>query len=110
MIKGTLYHAKAHPDLQKTRPTFAFVPDYTMENGIFNLSIYSGKRWQTINAGANENAIGSHIFPDLEKPISLKEESSEISQFLKKLDIYAHKHRGPTTGPRRPGRDPELEA
>lgn len=60
---GQIYQAKGHPDFQRARPLYCFVPHGQ------NPDSYMDSRWPSINAGANPNAIGSHVFPDVKRPV-----------------------------------------
>lgn len=99
--KGKIYHAHAHGDLQKTRPLFAFVPDSLIKgDGALDKAQYVTKRWATINAGANIDAVGSHVFPDLKRPAT----ETESKDFLAALARLIHKSIGAPTPIRKPGR------
>jgi hypothetical protein len=86
---GTVFLASGHPDFTKLRPTFCFVPDEFFNSGEFDRSAYMASRWPSINCSANENAIGSHIFPDPEKPVDPKENSLVFRNFLSRLETIA---------------------
>jgi len=102
---GKIFHAKAQPDLGKTRPAFAFVPDSLISEGNLDARAYSAQRWDSINCAANAYAVGSHIFPDLTRPA----DPSECPEFLASLARYLHKHKGKPSPPKLPGKaEPEL--
>jgi hypothetical protein len=105
MIKGRIYRAYAQKDIQHTRPLYAFVPNDLIKNGKLDIPQYSSKRWDSINCGANKEAIGSHVFPDLAHPISQEElsKNQEISKFLERLKGLTQKSYGKPTSFRKPG-------
>jgi hypothetical protein len=85
--KGKLFHAQL--DRRLPHALFVFVPDKYLsetENGELLLlkNDYVKSGWAFRNAGANPDAIGSHIFPDLTKPIP-KPHTEAQQAFLKKL-------------------------
>lgn len=83
---GQIFHAQGHPDLLKVRLLYCFVPDG------MDLSAYAESRWPSVNAGANPNAIGSHVFPDLQNPVSNKN-CPTLKLFLTNLPKYIAKTR-----------------
>lgn len=105
MIKGKIYKAYAQKDIQQTRPLYAFVPNEMVKDGKLDLHAYSSKRWDSINCGANKEAIGSHIFPDLSSPITQSELKTNplISQFLYRIKKLTQKSYGKPTSFRKPG-------
>ena len=97
--KGKFFHSLAQNDLQVTRPLYAFVPEDLLKEGGIDRTEYVRKRWAAINAGANENAIGSHVFPDLARPAS----EEETRGFRKALAKHIHKSAGAASAIRKPG-------
>lgn len=97
--------AYAQKDVQQTRPLYAFVPNDIIKEGKLDIVAYSSKRWDSINCGANQEAIGSHLFPNLSKPIKQSEVISnpDINSFLKRLKKLTQKSFGQPSGFRKPG-------
>jgi hypothetical protein len=83
--RGTLYQAAAHPDFAKLRPCHCFVPEQFISGSGLLKTAYLASRWPGINCGANVNAIGSHILPDMNHPISPDCECPELAEFLRQL-------------------------
>lgn len=78
ITKGEIYFATGIE-----QNVFAFVPDYCITNGTCNPA-YLSDGWASLN---NTNQIiprGSHVWPDLAKPIT--ERNSLVEAFLKKFD------------------------
>ncbi len=86
---GHIHHAASHSALQKTRPTYAFLPDEFVVEGGFAKAQYLASRWPSINAGANPHAIGSHIIPDASKPVSPRSRCPILREFLIHLKTIA---------------------
>jgi hypothetical protein len=86
---GRIHHAAGHSALQKTRPTYAFLPDGFVVGGGFAKAQYLASRWPSINTSANPNAIGSHIIPDASKPVSPRSRCPVLREFLTHLKIIA---------------------
>ncbi len=86
---GRIHHAAGHSALQKTRPTYAFLPVGFMVEGGFTKALYLASRWPSINAGANPHALGSHIIPDASKPVSPHSRCPVLREFLTRLKIVA---------------------
>jgi len=106
MIKGKIFQAESEENLSQSRPMFAFVPSYLFKNNEFQAKEYSLRGWDSINCGANKNAVGSHIFPDLSKPISkhLYQNNEEVKEFLGNLQKLMHKHISRIKDFKKPGR------
>lgn len=86
---GRIHHAGGHPDLRKTRPIYSFVPEaYFSESG-FSKSRYLASRWPAINCSANPLAVGSHVIPDTEKPVSIRSRCPILAEFLRRLETIA---------------------
>lgn len=98
--KGRIFHAMAQPDLQRTRPLYAFVPEELLTPGSFDEEAYRAKRWATINAGANKDAVGSHVYPDLSRPAP----PGQTTEFRSELARHIHKSLGAPNPDRKPGR------
>ena len=99
--KGTFFQGSAHPDLQEVHPLYTFIPKTLLTNGHLDEKKYVQSHWAAINCAANsQKAIGSHLFPDLSKPI---EEKNIPKEFLEKLKTYLPKSLGPETHLRKPG-------
>jgi hypothetical protein len=111
MIKGQIFQAKAEKNISATRPMFAFVPEYLIENGKLNSKEYSLRGWDSINCGANKHAIGSHVFPDLTKPITEVPElkKPDFNDFLNSLKRLIQKQKSRLEDFKRPGK-PKKEA
>ncbi len=84
---------------------YAFVPNNLIIGGKLNLAEYSAKRWDSINCGANQEAIGSHVFPDISQPIKQKELESnpKLIDFYERLKKLSQKSYGKPTSFRKPG-------
>lgn len=59
---GRIFYSEGHPDFHQILPVYCFLPEDV------NPVSYLSSRWPSINASANPNAIGSHVFPDLNRP------------------------------------------
>lgn len=100
MNKGKIFHASAQEDLQQTRPLFAYVPDKLITaTGKLDSTNYRTQRWASINAGANKDAVGSHIFPDMNRPAT----DEETKEFKKQLQRYLQKALGAPSLDKKPG-------
>ena len=88
--KGRIHHGAAHSALQKTRPTYAFLPAEFITEGGFAKAKYLASRWPSINAGANPNAIGSHILPDATKPVSPRSKCPILAEYLTRVEVIAN--------------------
>jgi hypothetical protein len=86
---GRIHHASGNRHLQKTRPIFAFVPEELFVEKGFLRSRYLASRWPAINAGANPLALGSHVIPDPEKPVSIRNRCPILAEFLQRLEKIA---------------------
>lgn len=95
MTKGKIFEALAQEDIATIRPMLCFVPERLLENGKLQLDTYQKENWDSINAGANPLAVGSHVFPNLQKEIT--EENQETLAFLSRIKRLIHK----TTVPRK---------
>lgn len=82
---GQIYHAKGHPDFQRVRPLYCFVP-HGQSPGF-----YMDSRWPSINAGANPNSIGSHVLPDFNRPVSRNLRCPVLTAFLANIPRYIGK-------------------
>lgn len=82
---GTIYHAKGHPDFQRLRPLYCFVPDGQEP------AAYQASRWPSVNAGANPHAIGSHVLPNLTRPVLQYLACPVLAAFLANLPRYLGK-------------------
>ena len=83
--RGTLYQAAAHPDFAELRPCYCFVPEEFISGCGLRNAAYLASQWPGINCGANANAIGSHILPDMNHPISPDYECPHLTDFLRQL-------------------------
>lgn len=99
-MKGKVYYAQSQDDLKETRPVFAWVPDSLVQGGKLDTKAYQAQRWPTINCGANSNAIGSHILPDLAQ---IAPPSKETEAFKKALSQFFQKSMGNPSLDRLPG-------
>lgn len=98
---GNFFEVDAHPQLQINRPLFAFVPNSLIEKGGVNEKKYVESKWAAINCAANlQSSLGSHVFPDLLKPVDI---SKIPKSFLEGLNLYAHKSLGKNSPIRKPG-------
>jgi len=61
----------------------------------FSDSLYQAQRWDSINAGANRAAVGSHLFPDLSQPLDTGYWASLLIQ--KGADVIAYDLQPPQT-------------
>jgi len=86
---GRIYHAAGQPDLQKTRLIYAFVPFDCFDEAGFKRQHYLASRWPSINVGANPYAVGSHIIPDLARPVSRRSKCPVLAEFLTGLKTLA---------------------
>ncbi len=86
---GRIYHAAGLADLQQTRPTYAFVPLEHFSAKSFQKGRYLASTWPSINANANPNAIGSHILPDVAKPVSQRSKCAMLAEFITRLQSIA---------------------
>lgn len=86
---GGVYHAAQHPDLQQTRPCYCFIPESFFEETGFQKSRYLVSRWPSINCSANPLAVGSHVLPDLKKPVDLNSQCPILVNFLARLETIA---------------------
>lgn len=82
---GRIHHATAHPDLAKTRPTYAFVPEEFFGETGLDRCRYLASRWPSINCAANPLAIGSHVIPDPARPVSIRTRCPVLREFLDQL-------------------------
>lgn len=93
---GRIHHAAAHSALQKTRPTYAFLPEGFVAEGGFAKAQYLASRWPSINASANPHSIGSHVLPDASKPVSPRSRCPILREFLLRLKTIAAVKATPT--------------
>jgi hypothetical protein len=110
MVKGKIYLAQAEDNLSQSKPMFAFVPTYLFKNQEFQAKEYSLRGWDSINCGANKHAIGSHLFPDLSKPIakSFSHKTPEVQEFVSNLQKLMHKHISKLKEFKKPGKQLET--
>lgn len=86
---GRIHHAAGHPDLRKTRPVYSWIPEaYFSESG-FSKSRYLASRWPSINCSANPLAVGSHVIPDVENPVSIRSRCPILLEFVRRLETIA---------------------
>lgn len=86
---GRVHHSTGNRFLQKTRPTYCWIPEeFFGENG-FNKSRFLVSRWPSINCSANPLAVGSHVIPDLKKPVSPRSRCPILREFLTRLKVVA---------------------
>lgn len=86
---GRIHHAAGHPDLRKTRPVYAFIPEGFFDEGGFQKGRYLASRWPCINAGANPLAVGSHGIPDPEMPVEIRSRCQILAEFVRRLETLA---------------------
>lgn len=86
---GRIHHAAGHPDLAKTRPVYAFIPEGFFTEAGFQKSRYLSSRWPSSNCGANPHAVGSHVVPDEEKPADIRSRCPVLAEFLRRLETIA---------------------
>lgn len=86
---GRVHHAVQHPDLAKTRPAYAFVPEEFFGAGRLARGRYLVSLWPSINCSANPYGIGSHVLPDLGKPVALKSRCPVLREFLSRMETIA---------------------
>jgi hypothetical protein len=96
--QGKFYLGAGEPNLQQTRPLTVFVPNDLVINGKLDMPKFQAQRWHSINAGANKNAVGSHVFPDLTKEVE------PTADFLLALNQFLQKRIGKPSAPRKPGK------
>lgn len=82
---GTIYHGKGHPYFQIRRPLYCFVPHGQ------SLATHLDSRWLSVNAGANPNAIGSHVVPDVTRPVPQGWTCPVLTAFIANLPRYLGK-------------------
>ena len=87
--RGRIHHGAGHSALQKTRPTYAFVPEEFVTESGFARTRYLASRWPSINASANPLAIGSNVLPDATKPVSPRNRCPILREFLTRLESIA---------------------
>lgn len=85
---GRVHHA-GNPFLQKTRPTYCFVPEEFFHGRTIDFARYLASRWPSINCSANPNGIGSHVIPDPQKSVSSRTRCPVLQEFLWRLEIVA---------------------
>jgi hypothetical protein len=86
---GRVHHAAGHPDLSKTRPIYAYVPEEFFGAEGFRRAGYLSSRWPSINAGANPLAVGSHVIPDPARPVCIRSRCPILVKFLNQLAAIA---------------------
>lgn len=86
---GRVHHAAGNRNLQKTRPTYAFVPEAFFNEGGLQRGRYLVSRWPSINCGANPHAVGSHVVPDPGMPVSIRSRCPILREFLARLESTA---------------------
>ena len=82
---GRIHHAAGHPDIQKTRPTYAFIPELFFNETGLDRCRYLASPWPSINCSANPLAVGSHVIPDPARPTSIKSKCPILREFLDRL-------------------------
>ena len=86
---GRVLHAAGHPDLSKTRPVYAYVPEEYFGPEGFRRAGYLRSPWPSINAGANPLAVGSHVIPDPARPVCIRSRCPILIEFLTQLAAIA---------------------
>lgn len=86
---GRVFHAAAHPDLAKIRPTYAFILEEFFDASGFLRSRYLASRWPSINVGANPLGIGSHGIPDPTLPANIRSKCPILREFISRLEVIA---------------------
>lgn len=86
---GRVHHAAGHPAVAKTRPIYCWIPEDHFEENGFQKGRYLTSRWPSINCSANPLAVGSHVIPDPEKPVSIQSRCPILAEFLRRLEKIA---------------------
>jgi hypothetical protein len=86
---GRVHHAAGNPNLQITRPTYAFVPEEFFSKTGLDMSRYLASRWPSINCGANPNGTGSHVLPNPAKTANIRSRCRVLRKFLTRLETIA---------------------
>jgi hypothetical protein len=86
---GRVHHSAGNPDLTKTRPVYAFIPEGFFTEAGFQKSRYLSSRWPSINCSANALALGSHVIPDPERPVNQRSRCPILVEFLLGLEAIA---------------------
>jgi hypothetical protein len=86
---GRVHHAAGHPDLSKTRPVYAYVPEEYFGPEGFRRAGYLSSRWPSINAGANPLAVGAHVIPDPARPVCIRSRCPILVEFLTQIAAIA---------------------
>lgn len=84
---GRVHHGAGHPDLSKTRPIYAYIPEEYFNGDGFNRGAYMMSRWPSINCAANPLGIGSHVIPDPARPVSIRSRCPILTDFLAQLAL-----------------------
>ena len=87
--RGRVHHAAQHPILGKARPIYCFIPEVHFGKTGYQKNLYLASQWPSINCGANPNAIGSHVFPDTERPAKTRSRCPVLREFLTRLETIA---------------------
>ncbi len=82
---GRIFQAAGQPDLQQTRLIYAFVPFDFFDEAGFKRQRYLASRWPSCNCAANPHAVGSHVIPDLARPVSSRSKCPILAEFLTRL-------------------------
>ncbi len=83
---GRVHHACGYSHLQKTRPVYCFVPEQFFDSDGIDKRRYLMSRWPSINCESNIFAIGSHVFPDPEAPVTIRSRCPILREFLTSLE------------------------
>ena len=86
---GRIHHATGNPDLAKTRPVYAFIPEGFFTETGFQKSRYFSSRWPSINCAANPLGVGSHVIPDASRPANIRSRCPVLRDFLAQLETIA---------------------
>lgn len=86
---GRIHHAAGNVSLAKIRPVYAFVPEEHFGANGFLKGRYLISLWPGINCGANPLSVGSHVIPDLERPVSIRNRCPVLREFLDRVEQIA---------------------
>jgi len=82
-VKGQFFWEKSPFE----NPGICFVPEHIIrENHTFDELEYIREEWARTNCSAQPEGEGSHMFPDMEKPVleATPEEESRVDKFLRR--------------------------
>jgi hypothetical protein len=99
-MKGKVFYSISNRDISQIKPTFAFVPLELLDGDKLDREKYTAQRWDSINCGANTNSVGSHVFPDLNRPAK----KEEYGKFLTEVKRLVGKSKGVATTHNPPGK------